>query len=263
MQKTHHGQVEIVKIPVNPLFPLMSVYLYFVDGLLIDTGPSSRRGKLIPVFRSWDIRQVAVTHYHEDHSGMASWLNRHFPADIFVHGESISVADRTARIPWYRELFSGKRLGFSAKPFPTVIKTPQFRFYPIETPGHTSDHICLYEPDQGWLFSGDLYITPYPKVFLKEESISDYIETLRKLDRLAYHTVFCGHEGVIRNGKNRMNQKLEYLVKVRDEVFRMHRAGFDDRTITKKLFPEKVKLEYWSFGSFSRLNLVRSCYRSE
>ncbi|HEU5139295.1 MAG TPA: MBL fold metallo-hydrolase [Bacillales bacterium] len=263
MEITRKGKIEIVKIPVNPFFRLMSVYLYFIDGLLVDTGPSARRGTLIPVFKSWDIRQVAVTHYHEDHSGMASWLNRHYTADIFVHEESLGIADRTARIPWYREFFSGRRLPFQAKPYPSVIKTPQFRFYPIETPGHTSDHIGLYEPDQGWLFSGDLYITPYPKVFMKEESISDYIETLRKLQRLDYRTVFCGHEGVVSNGKEKMKKKLDYLVKVRDEVFHMHRAGFDDRTIMNKLFPEKVKLEYLSFGSFSRLNLVRSCYRSE
>ncbi|HET7579545.1 MAG TPA: MBL fold metallo-hydrolase, partial [Bacillales bacterium] len=138
---------------------------------------------------------------------------------------------------------------------------PHHRFYPVETPGHTSDHVCLYEPDQGWLFSGDLYITPYPKVFLKEESISDYIESLRKLSSLDYHTVFCGHEGVISNGKGKMKKKLVYLEKTRKEVFEMHKAGFDDRTIMKKLFPGKVRLERLSFGSFSRLNLIRSCYR--
>ncbi|HET7521907.1 MAG TPA: MBL fold metallo-hydrolase, partial [Bacillales bacterium] len=109
--------------------------------------------------------------------------------------------------------------------------------------------------------TGDLYITPYPKVFLKEESISAYIGTLRKLNRLDYQTVFCGHEGVIRNGKEMMKQKLDYLENIRDQVFQMHREGLDDRTIVKRLFPEKARLERLSFGSFSRLNLVRSCYR--
>ncbi|SDI42922.1 MBL fold metallo-hydrolase [Natribacillus halophilus] len=53
-----------------------------------------------------------------------------------------------------------------------MIETSYHRFYLIEAPGHTADHVCLFEPYQGWLFSGDLYITPYPKVFLQEESMS-------------------------------------------------------------------------------------------
>lgn len=261
MEKFHHEQVEVVKISVNPLFPFMSVYLYFIDGLLVDTGPSKRRGKLIPIYRSRDIRQVAVTHHHEDHSGMASWIARHFPADIFVHEKILSEAERTARLPWYRELFSGRRLPFAAKPYPEVIETPHHRFEAIDTPGHTPDHVCLYEPDRGWLFTGDLYITPYPKVFMKEESISAYIETLHKLNRLDYDTVFCGHNGIVPDGKEKLYQKLLYFIKIRDEVSRLHQAGYDDRTIVKKLFPESVRLERLSFGSFSRLNLVRSCYR--
>ncbi|HET7580061.1 MAG TPA: MBL fold metallo-hydrolase [Bacillales bacterium] len=261
MERFQYDQVEVVKLPVNPLFPLMAVYLFFVDGLLVDTGPSIQRRRLIPVFQSLAIEHVAVTHHHEDHSGMASWLARHFEADIYVNRKGMGIAEKPARIPWYRSLFSGRRLAFQAKPYPKVIETSNLRFYPIHTPGHTSDHICLYEPDKGWLFSGDLYITPYPKVFLKNESIAGYIQTLRELKSLDYDTVFCGHEGVISNGKNMMNEKLVYLENTRDEVFRLHRAGFDDRTIMKKMFPKQVKLEQLSFGTFSRLHLIRSCYR--
>ena len=29
---------------------------------------------------------------------------------------------------------------------------------PIHAPGHSPDHICLFEPERGWLFSGDTYI---------------------------------------------------------------------------------------------------------
>lgn len=262
MERFHHEDIEVVKIAVNKFYPLLTVYLYFVDGLLVDTGPSKRRRALIRFFHSWDIHQVAITHYHEDHSGMASWIARHFAdADIFVHERARSTAGHTAPLPWYRELLTGRRLAYETQGYPQVIETPQHRFYPISTPGHTPDHVCLYEPDKGWLFTGDLYITPHPKVFTKEESVSAYIESLRKLNRLDYQTLFCGHEGVIANGKEKLKQKLAYFEKIRDEVFHMHRAGFDDRTIRKKLFPEKVKLERLSFGTFSRLNLVRSCYR--
>ncbi|QQK74585.1 MBL fold metallo-hydrolase [Salicibibacter cibarius] len=263
IKKSKHDQVEIIKISVNPYFPLISIYLYYIDGMLIDTGPSKRRRRLIPLFRSWDLERVAITHYHEDHSGMASWIARNTPAEIFVHEKTIPIAEKTAQVPWYQEFFTGRRLPFSAKAYPNVIETSNYRFYPIETPGHTDDHICIFEPYYGWLFTGDLYITPCPKVFLEEESMAAYIETLHKLNRFDYQTVFCAHEGVIRNGKEMMNRKLEYLERTRDEVVRMHRMGWKDRTIMKKLFPDKVKLEQRSFGTFSRLNMIRSCIREQ
>ena len=28
----------------------------------------------------------------------------------------------------------------------------------IHTPGHCSNHLCLYEPNKGWLFTGDLFV---------------------------------------------------------------------------------------------------------
>lgn len=261
MERFHREDIEAVKITVNPLFPLMSVYLYFVDGLLVDTGPRIRRNRLIPVFKSWEIEQVAITHLHEDHAGMASWLAKHTGTNLYVHQKGIQIAARAGRMPWYRKLYAGKRPAFTAKPFPDVIETEKHQFYPIYTPGHSSDHVCLYEPKQGWLFTGDLYVTPYPKVFLRDESIEAYIQTLKKLNDFDYRTIFCGHEGAISNGKEMMNKKRAYLESVRSEVRRMHRAGFDDKTIMKKMFPGSVKLERLSFGTFSRLHLIRSCYR--
>ena len=260
MEVRKQSDIEMVKMSVNPLFRVMAVYLYFIDGLLVDTGPSIRKKNLIPVFKSWNINQIVLTHHHEDHAGMASWLAKHTDATIFGHEKTVEIVNEKAHVPWYRNIFSGPRNAFDAVTYPPVIRTANHEFYPIETPGHTADHICLLEPDKGWLFTGDLYITPYPKVFLKEESMTSYIESLKKLQALDYHTVFCGHEGVITNGKQMMKQKLDYLEGIRTEVVRLHQLGFSDRAIIKRLLPEQVRLERLTFGSFSRLNLVRSCY---
>ncbi|WP_160112555.1 MBL fold metallo-hydrolase [Salicibibacter kimchii] len=263
IKKSNYDQVEIINIPVNPYIPLISIYLYYIDGMLIDTGPSKRRKRLGPLFRSREVERVAITHYHEDHSGMASWIGQHMNVEIFAHEKTIPIARETAKVPWYQELYTGRRLPFTPKAYPNVIETSKYRFYPIETPGHTMDHTCLFEPHHGWLFTGDLYITPYPKVFLQEESMDAYIETLHKLNRFDYRTVFCAHEGVIRNGKEMMNRKREYLERTREQVVHMHRMGWKDETIMKKLFPDKVKLEQRSFGTFSRLNMIRSCIRGQ
>ncbi|MEN1967421.1 MBL fold metallo-hydrolase [Lentibacillus sp. N15] len=251
--------MEIVKIAVNPLFPVLSVYIYFIDGMLVDTGPRIQKRQLRRAFSSWNIERVALTHSHEDHTGMVSWIGKHTNAELLCDEKMIANARKKERLPWYRELFVGPRRAFSPAPFPKTIRTSNHTFYPIETPGHTQDHVCLLEPNKGWLFTGDLYITPYPKVFMKEESISGYIDSINKLNSYDYHTVFCGHEGIIHDGKEMMNRKLAYLQRTRDEVVRMNRLGYTEREISKRIFPKSVQLERVTFGSFSRMNLIRSC----
>lgn len=263
MKRSQYEDIEILNIPVNPLFPVMSVYQYFVDGMLVDTGPRIQKRLLKRVYSSWNIQQVVLTHSHEDHTGMVSWIAAHTDASLFCHEKMINDAHKKAQIPWFRELFVGPRHAFSPEPFPEMIRTPDHTFYPIATPGHTVDHTCLLEPDKGWLFTGDLYITPYPKVFMSEESISGYIDSIKKLCNYEFHTLFCGHEGMIPNGKEKLKQKLVYLQKIRDEVVRLHRLGYSERAIRSRLFPDKVKLEKLTFGSFSRMKLIQSCLQSE
>src|SRR5690625_2556119 len=94
MGNMKYDDLEVIKIAVNPLYPRLAIYLYFIDGLLIDTGPRLRSLKLKRMFRSWDIQQVAITHHHEDHMGMVPWLATHKSLPIYCH-ESM--------IPWIEE----------------------------------------------------------------------------------------------------------------------------------------------------------------
>ncbi|SET60481.1 Glyoxylase, beta-lactamase superfamily II [Salinibacillus kushneri] len=229
-----------VKIPVSPFFGEMSVYCYFIDGLLIDTGPTIQKRKLSRIYKLWDIQSVALTHHHNDHSGMVPWLSKHQSPKIFAHEQA--------------------GLHNFAEVYPAEVRTFNYQFFPISTPAHTLDHVCLLEPNKGWLFTGDLYITAYPKVFLKHESVSSYIDSLKKLQKLCFHTIFGGHEGRVSNGKEKIMEKIHYLEQVRDEVLRLHQLGYKDREIVKKIFPNRVRRELITCGLFSRLNLIRSCY---
>ncbi len=47
----------------------MSVYSFYVDGLLIDTGSPFLLNDYIPFFTKKPIDWVVLTHYHEDHAG--------------------------------------------------------------------------------------------------------------------------------------------------------------------------------------------------
>ena len=71
----------------------------------------------------------------------------------------------------------------------------------IETPGHTSGHICLYFPKSRALFSGDtLFSMGCGRLF--EGTPSIMWASLQKLMKLPDDTnIYCGHEYTISYGK--------------------------------------------------------------
>ena len=81
---------------VNLFGNKMSVFLFLVEGLLVDTGPSSLSKENIPFFQGHEIDQVVLTHVHEDHSGMAPWLQENRQIPIFLHKDAIEAASKKA-----------------------------------------------------------------------------------------------------------------------------------------------------------------------
>ena len=74
-------------------------------------------------------------------------------------------------------------------------------FSVIETPGHTIDHVILYDKDNKILFSGDtLFRLGCGRVF--EGSYKQMFNSLEKIKKLPKNTkIYCGHEYTNNNGK--------------------------------------------------------------
>lgn len=68
------------------------------------------------------------------------------------------------------------------------------------TPGHTPGHTCLYLKEKGILFAGDhiLYdITPNIGVWEGvEDSLGDYLDSLKKIDKLPFKTAYPAHREI-------------------------------------------------------------------
>lgn len=67
----------------------------------------------------------------------------------------------------------------------------------IDTPGHTPGHVCLYEPDRHWLFSGDhvlFHISPnICRWTLVPDSLGDYLKSLDKIRDLPVDLLLPAH----------------------------------------------------------------------
>lgn len=257
-----HDEVICGKGIINSLGTKIYVYLYLIDGLLIDTGPKNLFKDSIEFFNNNKIDKIVLTHLHEDHSGMASWLQNNYKNIlIYIHSSSVSNSSKKAKIPFYRKIFWGNRLAFNPIPLENEIKTNKYSFQIIHTPGHSSDHIALHEPQQGWLFTGDLFLGKKQVVCMREEVVTQTIESLKKIITLDFDTIFCAHSGVHKNGKELMQYKLDFFLDLQAKVKDLRNQGLSPRSIRKKLYPKVVPITYISCGEWSSYNIINSLYK--
>lgn len=257
MRLTEYKNVKILEERVGTKRVNMKVCVYMIDGIVVDTGPAVRRKQLLPVLREYKPEAVVITHLHEDHAGLASDLDKAgFP--VFLHSTSIKEASENPRVSLYRRFYWGQRKPFCALPLADKIEGKTMIFDVIETPGHRDDHIMLYQKDRGWLFTGDLYVAPIQRYAFVDDDISKHIESLEKVVKLDFDTIFCAHAGVRENGKALIKSKLQYYYSVREKVGSLRAMGMSDREISKVLFPKKKFIHFVSGGDWSAYNLVKT-----
>jgi len=241
------------------IFPFqLEICLYNIDGILIDTGSSMILKKLVSIFEKYPVQCAALTHVHEDHAGAAALIRKKYGKAVYLNQKSIEEASMKSNIPLYRRLVWGNREGFAADPMPKFLETGNYRLDVINAPGHHRDHVVFHEKSKGWLFTGDLYISRTQAVAFKDENISDAIDSLIKILKLDFDTVFCGHSGIQQNGKEKIAMKLDNFLRFREKVNKLREKGFGPEDIDKQLFPKKNLWTYVSRGEWSSLNMVRT-----
>lgn len=236
----------------------LSVSVFLIDHLLIDTGPFQKKQILIPLYKKWAIEQVVLTHHHEDHTGLASWLqsNKHVP--IHTHPLGVPISTRKERLPLYRFLFWGNRERFQPLGLDRTLETSNYVWEIIHTPGHAPDHASIYNKEKGWIFGGDLYVQSKPKSAYTFEDLPEMIRSLEKLLTYDFETYICSHSGIISDGKEAIRKKRDYLVETRDEIIYLHNKGMTVVEIRKQLFPKMYPLHFLSFFEFSSTHFIKS-----
>ena len=231
--------INLLQLPLpSPDIYLGYVNIYLVQGdngyLLVDTGWNSEEAfdslkrQLAEIGIGFeDISQIVVTHIHPDHYGLVGKLKQLSNAKFALHHlekdlielRYINMDELLQQMAqWLHingvpadELPQLQRASvgmakFVAPTLPDItlnggetIPVGSFSFKVLWTPGHSPGHICLYEPNQKILISGD-YILPTitPNISLHPQSSSnpldDFLNSLDKVKQLEVDLVLPGHE---------------------------------------------------------------------
>ncbi len=242
----------------------MEVYVYYVDGLLIDTGQPKARQSVLQETAKLNIDQVIITHHHEDHSGNAPFIKDQHNCPIYASETCVELMKAPP------EISPVQRLTWGDRPANTdlialdrnEIKTANHTFSIVPVPGHAADMIALHEPERKWLFSADLFINSYISYFIYNESITAQIESLRRVLSLDFKVMFCAHNPKLETPRASLEKKLNYLESCYEEVRQLYERGLDERSIIKALkWKEMWLVRLASMGQLSRKNMIRAILR--
>ncbi|MFC1837048.1 MBL fold metallo-hydrolase [Thermodesulfobacteriota bacterium] len=233
---------------------------YLVDGLMVDTGCSYTVSELVERVADSPPEVIVNTHSHEDHVAANAALLARFGAEIMAHPLALPVLryPRAQNLRPYQRVMWGYPAPSTALPVPDFVETADHCFNVIHTPGHSPDHVCLFEPHQGWLFVGDAYVGGRDRALRADYNIWDIIASLQKLLSLQPQTLFPGSGNVRTNAAPALREKIDYLQETGYAVLRLRNRGWGLRRIRRKLFGPEMPIAYLTLGHFSGRNLLRS-----
>lgn len=222
------------------------IYLIIGDDLnvLIDTG-------LIEKFNSFnyllttevglkveDIDLVINTHEHFDHISS----NAYFTCPIAAHRWAAVKIQNSDEF-----ITKGKQWGVDLDDLRiniwledrTILDLGNYFLKVVQTPGHTSGSICLYEPYKFYMFTGDTLFKSTLSNIYESGSLSEYINSLQILNTLKIHDFYPSH-GPYVIGEENVEKQIEIAISGAKDALDNYVENVKCKTLADLQIPESL-----------------------
>ncbi|HPV50260.1 MAG TPA: MBL fold metallo-hydrolase [Smithellaceae bacterium] len=240
------------------------VHAFLVEDTLIDTGTVFAGAEFLDALKGREIKQIINTHDHEDHTGNNHLIQKKYGARIFAHRDSLPNIEnpRRLKLRFYQKWVWGYPKGSAAATIGDTFYIGKQLFNVIPCAGHSAGHICLYEPDRKWLFTGDMFCGIRNIYLRRDENFHQILSSLENLSKLKIDTIFCSLKGAVTDGGNALSEKIKYMKNLRDKVLGLHQAGKTAVQIRNKLLGREDMMFFITGGHFSKQFLINNILTS-
>lgn len=238
--------------------------VYRIGTTLIDGGPSNQWHSVKSFITEQPVEQLLISHHHEDHSGNAANIARHChltPLAPELARRKLATGYPT---PLLQKLTWGSPQPVQTAPLPETLNLSDgSKLVSVHTPGHAKDLHCFYLPDNGWLFSGDLYISKSLRYLRSDENLQLLIDSIRKVLTLDFRVIFCPHRGILTSGKTALQEKLDNILELCHQAKSLHRSGQSQAQIVKQLLGPEDLMSYLTQFNFSKGRLIAEALKTD
>jgi glyoxylase-like metal-dependent hydrolase (beta-lactamase superfamily II) len=252
-------QIRLCRYP--EFVPAATVSIYLVDGLLIDSGPAHTAEELTDFLSSKPVITAVNTHFHEDHIAANKFLQDRFGVKTFAPSLSVDQINQPATLYPYQEEVWGYPVPSRVSPLGKTVRTEKYSFEVISTPGHDRDHVCLFEPDRRWLFSGDLFVGRKPTVCRPMDDQRQIIKDLKTIRSLNPRLLFPAPGKVIMEPCETLDAVIAHLESLGGRIEALHEKGKAVSEIRQEIFGGEDPISKFTQNQFSTENMVKSFLR--
>lgn len=229
------------------------VSAYVLGGVLVDAGAPRGWPGLQPAVCELGVRGAIITHLHEDHAGNAAELAA-MGVPLLLHPAAEAALRRPERIGLYRRIVWGtpRALTGAVRSFdPAPLEV-------LHLPGHTEEHLVVWDEERRILAGGDLFLGVKVRVAHGGESPQRLVESLRTAAALSPRLLLDAHRGALRDPVPLLRAKIDWMERTIGEIRALHARGAGEREITRRVLGREALVGLVSRGEYSKREYVRA-----
>jgi len=162
------------------------------------------------------IKAILITHAHLDHTGGLVAIERETGAPVWTH---------RLEAEFFGEMFPQERVDRIIDDG-DEIEAGGVNLKVLHMPGHTSGHLCFFDPSGGHLLTGDLVVgSSYAVIVPPRGDMIEYMASLRRMEQMPIKKILPGHGPPVDNPTAKIEEYIAHRILREIQILRQLEAG--------------------------------------